>query len=100
MVSGIGGPIPFNQPLNQPQRSDNKPDPTGIGVSFQSLLGLGKKRPDGTLVVAEGNKPGVADFNKSKLEIEQAKPSQTEREKAMAKELLDRIYRALPKGNK
>ena len=93
-ISGVNQQI---NPATQPQKSESKTNSAST-VSFNNVFEIVRRSMDGIMVVAEGNRTGVADFEKNKLEIEKKREFRTDLEQAQ--ELLQQIARIMEKNGK
>ena len=93
-ISGVNQQI---NPTTQPQKSESKANSTSA-VSFNNVFDIVRRSMDGIMVVAEGNRAGVADFNKEKLDIERKREFRTDLEQAQ--ELLNQIAKIMERQGK
>jgi 5-bromo-4-chloroindolyl phosphate hydrolysis protein len=84
-------------PVSQPQKSEAKVS-NNTGISFTNVFEIVRRSLDGVMVVAENNRAGEADLNKSKLEIEKKRQFKTDLEEAH--EILNKIAKVMEKHGK
>jgi len=83
-------------PANTPQKSENK---TSVpAVDFHNVFEMLRKTMDGIMPVPQGNKAGVAAFDRNKLEIEEKRKFKTDLEEAQ--DILNQITKIMEKQGK